>query len=101
MKHTIFHIILHFLVPFAVARTIWKKKWFQPFIVMACTIAVDLDHLMADPFFDPKRCSISAHPLHSWTAIFFYLACLLTPKLRILALGLLIHMSLDGADCLF
>ena len=100
MESTILQVILHFFVPLAVAKAVWREKWTRPFLLMAITIAVDLDHLFADPIFDPTRCSINTHPLHSWTAIVVYLACLLSPNLRIVALGLLIHMSLDGTDCL-
>ena len=101
MERTILHMILHFFVPFAVAKTFWREKWIQPFFIMALTIVVDLDHLLAEPIFDPNRCSIGTHPLHSWTAISFYLAGLLSPHLRIAASGLLIHMTLDGTDCLW
>ncbi len=100
MESTILHVILHFLVPLAVAKTVWRKKWIRPFLIMATTIVVDLDHLLADPIFDPNRCSINVHPLHSWPAIIVYLVCLLSPNLRIVSLGLLIHMALDGTDCL-
>ena len=100
MESTILHVILHFLVPLAVAKTVWRKKWIRPFLIMAITIVVDLDHLLADPIFDPNRCSINVHPLHSWPAIIVYLVCLLSPNLRIVSLGLLIHMTLDGTDCL-
>ena len=100
MESTILHVILHFFVPLAVAKTVWREKWIRPFLIMAITVAVDLDHLLADPIFDPNRCSINTHPLHSWPAIVVYLACLLSPNLRIIALGLLIHLALDGTDCL-
>ena len=101
MESYILHVILHILVPLAVAKAVWSKKWTRPFLIMAITIAVDLDHLLADPIFDPNRCSIGTHPLHSWPAFGVYFACLFSPQLRIAALGLLIHMSLDGVDCLF
>ena len=100
MESTILHVILHFFVPLGVAKAVWRKKWIRPFLIMAITIAVDLDHILADPIFDPNRCSINIHPLHSWPAIVVYLACLLSPNLRIVALGLLIHMALDGTYCL-
>ena len=99
MESTILHVILHFFLPLAVAKAVWSEKWIRPFLIMAITIAVDLDHLLADPIFDPNRCSINTHPLHSWPAIVVYLACLLSSNLRIVALGLLIHMALDGTDC--
>ena len=101
MERTIIHMTLHFLVPFMVAKTVWKDNWFSPFIIMALTIAVDFDHLLADPIFDPNRCGLGFHPLHSWPAIAVYLVAIFSSRLRIVALGLLIHMGLDGTDCLW
>ena len=95
------HVILHFFVPFAVAKTVWREKWIRPFLIMILTIAVDLDHLLAEPIFDTNRCSIGTHPLNSWPTIGVYLAGLLSPHLRIATLVLLIHMALDGIDCLW
>ena len=66
---------------------------------MALTLAVDFDHLLAEPVFDPNRCSLGFHPLHSWPAIGIYLVSLFSSRLRIIAIGLLIHMALDGTDC--
>ena len=100
MERTIIHMTLHFLVPFMVAKTVWKENWFSPFIIMALTIAVDFDHLLADPIFDPNRCGLGFHPLHSWPAIAVYLVAIFSSRLRIVALGLLIHMGLDGTDYL-
>ena len=100
MERTIIHMTLHFLVPFMVAKTVWKKNWFSPFIIMALTIAVDFDHLLADPIFDPNRCGLGFHPLHSWPAIAVYLAAIFSPHLRIVTLGLRIHMNLLFVDTL-
>ena len=63
MERTILHVILHFFVPFAVAKTFWREKWIQPFFIMALTIVVDLDHLLAEPIFDPIVV-VSAHILY-------------------------------------
>jgi len=101
MERTIIHMILHFLVPLMVAKTVWKENWFPPFIIMALTIAVDFDHLLADPIFDPNRCVLGFHPLHSWPAIAVYLVAIFSSRLLIVALGLLIHMGIDGTDCLW
>ena len=94
MERTIIHMTLHFLVPFMVAKTAWKENWLFPFIIMALTIAVDFDHLLADPIFDPNRCGLGFHPLHSLPAIAVYLVAIFSPRLRIVTLGLLIHMEL-------
>ena len=94
MERTIVHMILHFLVPFMVAKTAWKGNWLFPFIIMVLAIAVDFDHLLADPIFDPNRSGLGFHPLHSWPAIAVYLVAIFSPRLRIVTLGLLIHMEL-------
>lgn len=63
---------------------------------------VDSDHLLATPLYDPERCSIGFHPLHSFIAIPIYLALCFLPKfryLRIIGVGLIIHMLLDSVDC--
>ena len=101
MERTIIHMTLHFLVPFMVAKTVWKENWFSPFIIMALTIAVDFDHLLGDPIFDPNHCGHGFHPVHSWPAIAVNLVAIFSPRLRIVTLGLLIHMGLDGTDCLW
>ena len=101
MVRSIIHIFLHFLVPFIVAKTAWRERWLRPFILMASTMLVDFDHFLANPVFDPNRCSLDLHPLHSWPAIGIYFVLLFPPRLRILAVGLLIHMTLDGIDCLW
>ncbi len=68
---------------------------------MLLTMLVDLDHLQAQPMFDACRCSIGFHPLHSYPAIALYVALLIYPKSRVIAIGLLLHMATDGIDCLF
>ena len=101
MERTIIHMTVHFLLPFMIAKTAWKENWLFPFIIMALTIAVDFDHLLADPICDPNRCGLGFHPLHSWLAIVVYLVAIFSSRLRIVVLGLLIHMGLDGIDCLW
>ena len=64
-------------------------------------MAIDLDHLLAVPVFDPNRCSIGFHPGHSYPAIAAYAVLLFFPKSRVVGLGLLIHMGLDYTDCLW
>ena len=68
-------------------------------MILASTMLVDLDHLLADPIYDPSRCSIGFHPLHSHIAIGFYGLMLLHRNTRIVGLGLSIHMLLDYIDC--
>jgi hypothetical protein len=67
---------------------------------MLLTMLVDVDHLLADPVYDPQRCSIGFHPLHSPPAIAVYAGLVLLPVTRLVGLGLVIHMALDATDCL-
>ncbi len=67
---------------------------------MVLTMLVDVDHLLATPVYDPGRCSIGYHPLHTAPAIVFYAALALPKRTRLVGVGLLIHMALDGLDCL-
>lgn len=81
-------------------RVAFSDQWEKAFFIMVSTIVVDLDHFWANPVFDSLRCSIGFHLLHSYYAIAAYLLMLAIPQLRFVALGLLIHMGLDGLDCL-
>ena len=95
------HLILHFTVPGVVARFAFAERWKRAWLIMAATMIVDLDHLLAVPVYDPCRCSIDFHPLHTWPAIAGYFLLCLFSKTRIVGLGLLIHMALDAIDCLW
>ncbi len=66
---------------------------------MLATMLVDLDHLLATPIFDPGRCSINFHPLHTYWAMAGYVVLLFFKKTRIIAVGLLFHMLTDYIDC--
>lgn len=97
------HIALHFAVPAVAARAAFREAFWRAWGVMAAVMIVDLDHLLANPIFDPDRCSIGFHPLHSVLAIGAYGLLAVLPESRILrwaGIGLLIHMGLDALDCL-
>ena len=93
------HLVLHVLIPGIVARLAYKKIWLNAWLIMVLTMLVDLDHLLASPVYSPERCGINFHPLHSYPAIGAYFLLLLVPKLRIVGVGLLLHMGLDFIDC--
>jgi hypothetical protein len=84
-----------------VAGIAFRDRWKSAWLIMALTIVVDLDHLLANPIYDPNRCSIGFHPLHSYPAIVIYLVLTSITKTRLIGLGLLIHMALDGIDCIW
>lgn len=65
---------------------------------------VDLDHLFATPIFQPNRCGIGFHPLHSEWAILAYILGGIFIKNKVLKLvfiGLLFHIITDFIDCLW
>ncbi len=81
------------------AVIIFPKAWRVSYLLMLSGIAIDIDHLLADPIYDPGRCSIDFHPLHSAIPIVFYAAALIPAKTRIVAIGLCTHIVLDAIDC--
>ena len=95
----IIHIALHFLIPAIVAGLFFRRDWKSAYLVMVSTILVDIDHLLANPVYDPGRCSIGFHPLHGFLPIALYVALCFIPKSRYVGIGLVIHMVLDSLEC--
>lgn len=93
------HYFLHFGFPVIIAWMFYRPKWIKIAIIFLLTMLVDLDHLLATPIYDPCRCSIGFHPLHSYVAIGTYIVLVVPAKTRIIAIGLLMHMITDGLDC--
>lgn len=95
------HYGAHLLVPFAFARLLFREHWQGAAAIMLGTMVIDLDHLLADPVFDPERCGIGFHPLHTAWAGGAYGAMLAVPswRWRAAALGLLWHLATDALDC--
>ncbi len=98
---TLVHYSLHLLFPGVIAWTFFREQWKGVWLIMLLTMLVDLDHLLATPVFDPGRCSIGFHPLHSYSAIAVYCMMCFHPKTRIVGLGLTFHMITDGIDCIW
>ena len=95
------HMLLHFAAPAAVAGVAFRKRFLNAWLVMSATIVADLDHLLADPVYDPDRCSIGFHPLHQYPFLALYALAVFWRKTRLIGIGLLLHMFLDGIDCLW
>lgn len=95
------HFGLHLLFPGLIAWIFFREHWVKAWLIMLATMLVDLDHLLADPIFDPSRCSVGFHILHSYAAIAVYGTMAVVPRLRIVAVGLLFHMATDYLDCLW
>ena len=103
------HLFLHSAVPALLvglltlnprAREQWLGgQWQFAYFILMATMLVDIDHLLANPIYDPNRCSIGFHPLHQLWFIGLYLLLCFIPKTRLIGLGLTIHMVLDSIDC--
>lgn len=98
---SVLHLVFHALVPGLVARFAFRDNWRRNWLIMVLTMVVDLDHLLATPVYDPGRCSIGFHPLHTPVAIGMYCIMAAVSKWRVAGTGLLIHMALDWVDCVW
>lgn len=94
-----FHIALHFIVPAVIVATFFRENWRLAYLIMVATMLVDIDHLLADPIYNPGRCSIGFHRLHKLGFIVIYVALCFVPKTRLIGMGLTVHMALDSIDC--
>lgn len=93
----VLHYFLHLVFPLFVAKIFFRNNWQKAYLLMLATMLVDLDHVFANPIFDPNRSSIGFHPLHTypWLAIYAFGTVFLKGNYRIVALGLLLHMVTD------
>lgn len=99
MLRPLVHYGIHFALPLAIAFAFFPKNRWGVALLLLAGMLIDLDHLWARPVFDPNRCSIGFHPLHSYAAIAGYTLLLFFRKTRLAGLALLIHITADLADC--
>ncbi len=96
---TITHYFLHLVFPVFIALVFYRENWKKVYLILLATMLVDLDHLFANPVFDPARNSIGFHILHSYYAIAVYVLMLFFKgNIRIIGIGLLFHMLTDFQD---
>jgi len=100
LAQPIIHYGIHFLLPLLIALLFFKSNWIKAYVIMLCGLLIDLDHFLAQPFFDAERCSLNFHPLHSYFAIAVYLGLTFFKKTRVIGIGLLVHILADAVDCL-
>lgn len=107
MLQTLVHYSLHLVAPLLLAWIFFPRdRRRMAYIVMLLTMLVDLDHLLATPIFDPDRCSIGFHFLHSYYLIPFYILMCFLPYRRLglpwwlspVGIGLTFHMFTDWQD---
>lgn len=99
MLQSFVHYSLHFILPLLVAWLFYKNHLWKTYAVFLLTMLIDLDHLLATPVFNPCRCSINFHPMHSYWAIAVYFILLFPKQTRVIAIGLLMHIAADAIDC--
>ncbi|WP_103070245.1 DUF6122 family protein [Aquimarina sediminis] len=99
MIRPLIHYGFHFIIPLLIALCFFPKQWKKVYIIFIGAMLIDLDHLLANPVFDPHRCSIGFHPLHNYYAITGYFIMLFFTKTRIIGLALLWHIVTDQIDC--
>lgn len=100
LQHLV-HYSLHFLAPGLIAFIFYRNQWKKAWVIMLATMLIDIDHLLANPLFDPNRCSINFHPLHTYWALGVYILLLFYKKTRIIAIGLIFHLFTDFIDCIW
>ncbi|MFS4482646.1 DUF6122 family protein [Hyunsoonleella sp. 2307UL5-6] len=101
MIQSLAHYGCHLLLPLVVALLFFKSNWKTAYFIMLAGLLIDIDHVLATPIFDPTRCSIGFHPLHSSFAILCYVFLCFKKTSRLVGLGLVIHIISDTVDCAF
>lgn len=101
MDKEVLHYGIHLLLPVVVGFFFYRGIRLQAILILLAGMFIDVDHLLASPVFDPNRCSIGFHPLHSYWAIALYVSLLFFKETRIYGLALMIHILADIMDCHF
>jgi len=96
----IIHYSFHFIVPGFIAYIFFKENWKKTYLLFIAAIIIDIDHVLASPIFDPDRCSINFHPLHTYYAMLLYVVLAIWKKTRVFGIALLLHLLADAIDCL-
>ena len=94
-----FHIALHFLIPLAVSAACYRNNFWRAYLLLMSGMLIDVDHLLANPIYDPGRCSVGFHPLHTLIPVLVYVLLLIPARTRLVGIGLCIHILLDSFDC--
>ncbi len=103
-SHTAIHILGYsvlWLGALYLLRLQWRSKE-SVIIFLSIFLAsiIDIDHLLATPIYDPIRCSIGFHPLHSYWIMPLYIAGVFWQKTRWFCLGVITHLITDALACL-
>lgn len=79
-----------------------REDFFAIALSVLASNFIDVDHLLASPIYDPARCSINFHPLHSWYFFPVYAALLFVRSRRVqyFSVAVFLHLALDWLWCL-
>ena len=80
----------------------FDKKFLTLSLFVFGSLLIHVDHFLATPIYDPSRCSINTHPLHSWYVFPLYFAGLFLKdkRWRYAFVAVWLHLALDGIACL-
>ena len=92
------HYGLHLVAPYFLAALWPQRSRLRVYLLLLATMAIDLDHLLVRPIFDPERCSVGFHLLHSWPFVLLYERLGWPWWLRVLGVGLCLHIFTDWQD---
>lgn len=100
MPNIIIHLIANVILYFIIIKT--QKGVSAKFVAISVFAShlIDIDHLLANPLYDPNRCSINFHPLHSWYMFPIYIIGSVYGKYKYFFWAVLVHLGLDLIDCL-
>ena len=96
------HYGFHFFAIAIIAYFYDKKNWKKYWLILLATMLIDVDHLWATPIFEPNRCSINFHFLHTYYAWIIYVlgAIFIRHRLvKLIFIGLSFHLFTDAIDC--
>jgi hypothetical protein len=95
----IIHYSLHFVLPIFIAKKWYNEQWIKSILMLWSTMIIDIDHVWAIPIFDACRCSVGFHTFHTMPFISLYIFLCFIPKIRIIGIGLILHIITDMIDC--
>jgi uncharacterized protein DUF6122 len=84
---SLLHLVFHVTIPGVFALLFFRPHWKRAWLIMLSTVLVDLDHVLANPIYDPNRCGIGFHPLHTYPAIAAYVLLLVPPRKPVARVG--------------
>ena len=97
------NLAIHLIADVILIAAVWGKKDAKEGAILAWQVfasnLIDLDHFLAEPIYDPARCGINFHPLHSWYMFPIYAIGSIYGRYKYFFWGVILHIILDTMDC--